>query len=86
KELSTDNNYQLTSDIYSFDFSYNDNNKPMTKISGDTVFYNTLKRGSVRITKTDEETKKPLVNVKFDLSTTKDMKSVIKTTSSSEQG
>lgn len=87
KELSTDDNYQLSDKKYSFDFKYDkDREKAMTQISNDTLFENTLKRGSVRITKLDSETKKPLVNVKFDLSTTKDMKSIIKSTATSEQG
>ncbi len=86
KELKTSDNYELDQTEYPFTFDYNGDRLTVLNVNDGKPIQNVLKRGSLEIIKTDEETKLPLVNVWFDLSTDKDFNNIIKTSSTDENG
>lgn len=85
-ELATDDNLVLSQQTYPFTFVYNGDKVQTITVNDGEPVYNYLKRGSLELHKTDDETGNALINVPFQLATDPDMEHVIKTTWTDENG
>lgn len=89
KELATNSQYILNDEEYDFEVSYKgkDITEYIIKITENGTVDNKLARGSIQVKKTDtlDENKK-LENIEFNISADKDMKKVIKTEKTNNEG
>ncbi|WP_416327959.1 SpaA isopeptide-forming pilin-related protein [[Clostridium] innocuum] len=89
KELSTNGQYVLNDKEYDFEISYHgpDVSNYVVHIGKDGTVENKLARGSIRVQKVDtKDAEKKLQGVRFDISANEDMKDVIKTVETDENG
>lgn len=89
EELSTNGQYVLNDKEYDFEIAYHgeDVSNYVVHIGKDGKVKNELARGSIRVQKVDvKDAEKRLQGVKFDISTNEDMKDVIKTVETDENG
>ena len=86
KELATNDNLVMPDTTYPFTFTYQGDKVQQIEVNGGEPVYNYLKRGSVEIRKSDEESGNALINVPFELATDPEMEHVIKTTWTDETG
>jgi len=89
KELATNSQYILNDEEYDFEVSYKgkDITEYIIKITENGTVDNKLARGSIQVKKVDtlDENKK-LENIEFNISVDKDMKKVIKTEKTNNEG
>ncbi len=89
KELATNSQYILNDEEYDFEVSYKgkDITEYIIKITENGTVDNKLARGSIQVKKVDtlDENKK-LENIEFNISADKDMKKVIKTEKTNNEG
>ena len=89
KELATNSQYILNDEEYDFEVSYKgkDITEYIMKINENGTVDNKLARGSIQVKKVDtlDENKK-LENIEFNISVDKDMKKVIKTEKTNNEG
>ena len=85
-ELDTENHLVLSDEKYPFTYVYTGDVVHEIVVNNGKPIYNYLKRGSIELFKTDEESANALINVQFDLATDPDMENIIKTTWTDENG
>ncbi len=86
KEISTSPNYQLDETQYPFIFAYDKDLTQTIVLNQKESIENKIKRGVLEIYKQDEETKRPLKHVFFELAIDKDFKHIVQTSSTDEKG
>ncbi len=89
KELSTNGQYVLNDKEYDFEISYHgpDVSNYVVQIGEDGKINNELARGTIQVQKADSsDADKKLQGVRFDISANEDMKDVIKTVETDENG
>ena len=89
KELSTNGQYVLNDNEYDFEISYHgqDVSKYTIKIGDDGVINNELARGSIQVKKVDSlDPELVLKDVEFNISADKDMKDILFTSKTDENG
>ena len=89
KELSTNGQYVLNDKEYDFEISYHgqDVSKYTIKIGDDGVINNELARGSIQVKKVDSlDPELVLKDVEFNISADKDMKDILFTSKTDENG
>lgn len=79
KELSVNDQWVLDNKKYPVEFSYDKDNDKETSIILKEKISNTLKRGNINVVKIDEDSKKPIEGVIFDISDKEDMSNIIDT-------
>lgn len=89
KELATDGQYVLNDKEYDFEIAYHgqDVSSYRVLIGEDGLIHNELARGSIQVQKIDmNDAEKKLQGIKFDISASEDMKDVITTAETNENG
>ena len=76
KEITTDNNYVLSDDMFEFDFAYESERASDYYVDG-YEFKNDLKRGNFAIKKIDSFNNKIIKNAEFEVSADKDFNSIV---------
>ncbi len=86
QELSTDDQYVLSTEKYPFNFEYTGDEKTLIEINNGQPIKNLVKRGDIKVLKVDTDTGNPLAGTVFEISRDEDFKTILATAESGSDG